>query len=89
MLIIYNNPIKGCFSNKKYPSIIIIINTITQIVKCTFLIEKAILIEFLKIGAQNQLTITFCSDLVCNKTLKAHMKFCPSISYYTLNLSQK
>ena len=27
---------------------------------------------FLKnIGAQNELPITFCSDLVCNKTLKA------------------
>ena len=37
-----------------------------------FLIEKPVINVFLKIiGVQNQLPITFCSDLLCNKTLKA------------------
>ena len=45
---------------------------LTQIVKVYFLLKKLDFNGFLKIiGAQNQLPITFCSDLVCNKTLKA------------------
>ena len=50
--------------------------------KSIFLIEKQNLNGFLKIiGAQNLLTITYCSDLMRNKTLKArnstpkHMNF--------------
>ena len=40
--------------------------------KSIFLIEIPIFNGFLKfIGAQNQLPITFCSDLMRNKTLKA------------------
>ena len=40
--------------------------------KTIFLIEKLAFNGFLKIiDAQNQLPITFGSDLVCNKTLKA------------------
>ena len=40
--------------------------------KSIFLIENPVLNGSLKIiGAQNQLPITFCSDLVCNKTLKS------------------
>ena len=40
--------------------------------KSTFIIENPILNRFLKIiGAQNQLPITFCSDLMSNITLKA------------------
>ena len=40
--------------------------------KSIFLIEKPGFNGYLKIfGAQNQLTITFWSDLVCNKTLMA------------------
>ena len=36
------------------------------------LVEKPVFNGFLKIsGAQNQLPIIFCLDLVCNKTLKA------------------
>ena len=39
------------------------------------LIEKPFFNGFLKIiGVQNQLPITFCLDLVCNKTLKAEMR---------------
>ena len=61
-----NNPVKVCFSNKKYA--ITIQTHPTQIVKVYFLLKT----RFLKIiGAQNQLAITLCSDLVCNKTLKA------------------
>ena len=40
--------------------------------KSIFLIEKLFFNGFLKIiGVQNQLTITYSSDLVYNKTLKA------------------
>ena len=40
--------------------------------KSIFLIENPVFNGFLKIiGAQNQLAITFCSDLVCNNSLKA------------------
>ena len=40
--------------------------------KSIFLIEKPVFSGLLMIiGAQNQLPITFCSDLECNKTLKA------------------
>ena len=40
--------------------------------KSIFLIEKLFFNGFLKIiGVQNLLTITYCSDLVYNKTLKA------------------
>ena len=47
-------------------------NTPDTICKSIFLIEKPAFNGFLKIiGAQNQLLITFCSDIVCNKTLKA------------------
>ena len=54
--------------------------------KSIFLIEKPVFNGFLKIiGAQNQLPITFCSDLVCNKTLKA--KICPyTHKFITLNI---
>ena len=58
ILITFNNPIKVCFSKKKYP----IKNPNTPY--SIFLIIKKIL-------SQNQLPITFCTDLVCNRTLKA------------------
>ena len=54
--------------NNKY--LITIQTRPTPIVKSVFLIEKPGVYEFLKvIGVQNQLPITFCSDLVCKKTL--------------------
>ena len=63
----FNNPLKVCLSNKKY--LITIQTCPTPIVKSIFLIEKPVN-EFSKvIGVQNQLPITFCLDLVCNKTL--------------------
>ena len=66
--ITFNNPLKVCFSNKKY--LITIQTRPTQIVISIFLIEKPVFNRFLKIiGVQNQLPITFCSDLVCNKIL--------------------
>ena len=47
----------------------------TNIVKVYFFIGKPVFngcLMFKKInGAQNQLHTTFCSDLMCNKTLKA------------------
>ena len=58
--MIFNNPSKVCFSNKKYP--ITIQTSPTQIVFNAFL--KII-------SAQNRIPINFCSDLECNKTLKA------------------
>ena len=64
----FNNPLKVCFWNKKY--LITIQTRPTPIVKSIFLIEKPVFNAFLKvIGVQNQLLITFCSNLVCNKTL--------------------
>ena len=58
--------------------------------------EKPVFNGFLKIiGAQNQLPIIFCSDLVCNKTLKArnstpaHMNFYPLISLLQMKSGQK
>ena len=65
--IIFNNPLKVCFSYKKYP--ITIKTRLTQIIKVYFLLKFRFLTNI--IGAQNQLLVTFCSDLVCNKTLKA------------------
>ena len=51
--ITFNYPLIVCFSNKKYP------NTI----------QTPVFNEFFKIiVAQNLFLITFCSDLVCNKT---------------------
>jgi hypothetical protein len=47
----FNNPLKVCFSNKKY--LITIQTPPTQIVEVYFLLKKII-------GAQNQLLITFC-----------------------------
>ena len=68
--ITFNNPLIVCFSNKKY--LITIQTPPTQFIISIFLIEKMGFNRFLKIiGAQNQLLITFCSDLVCNKTLNA------------------
>ena len=64
----FNNPLKVDFSNKNYP--ITIQTRLLQIVKA-FFIEKTVLNGFLKIvGAQNQLPITFCTDLMCNKDIK-------------------
>ena len=58
--------LKDSFLNKKY--FITIQTRPTQIVKVYFLLKN----RFLKIiNLQNQLPITYCSDLVCNKTLKA------------------
>ena len=68
--ITFNNPIKACFSNKKYR--ITIQARLIQIVKIIFLIEKTSFNGFSKIiGPQNQLPITFCLDLMWNKTLKS------------------
>ena len=67
--ITFNNSLKACFSNKKYPITIQI--RMKQIVKEYFWMKNRFLTDLLKIiGAQNKLTITFCSDLVCNRTLK-------------------
>ena len=63
----FNNPLKVCFSIKKY---LITIQTrrLTQIVSSLFIVENPGFNRFLKfIGVQNQLPPTFCSDLVCNK----------------------
>ena len=50
--ITFNNPLKACFSNKKY--LITIQTRPTQIVISIFLIEKPGFIGFLKlIGVQN------------------------------------
>ena len=63
--ITFNNPLKVYFSSKKY--LITIQTRPTQIVISIFLIEKPVFNRFLKIiGVQNQLPITFCSDLVCD-----------------------
>ena len=44
--------------------------------KSIFLIENPVFNGFLKIvGVQNQLPITFCLDLMCNKTLKARNSY--------------
>ena len=68
MPITFINPLKVCFSNKKYP--IIIQTQPTQIVKEYFSLKKMVFDRFLKIiVAQNQLPITFCLDSVSNKTL--------------------
>ena len=67
--ITFNNPLKECFLYKKY--LITIQTRPTQIVKVYFLLRNGFN-EFLKIvGAQNQLPITFCSDLMRNKTVKS------------------
>ena len=60
------NPIKACFFNEKYS--FTIQTRITQIVNSIFLIKTS----FLKIiiGVQNQLHISFGSDLVCNKIFR-------------------
>ena len=78
--ITFNNPLKVYFSNKKY--LITIQTRPTPILKSIFLIENPFFYEILKvIGVQNQVPITFCSDLVCNKTLMVrnstptHMNF--------------
>ena len=66
---IYNNP-----------------NTPDTNLKSIFLIEKPVINEFLKIiNAQNQLPITFGSDLVCNRTLKARNSTSTSHEFLTLN----
>ena len=63
------SPLKVCFSDRKY--LITIQTRPAQIVKI-YLNEKPVFNEFLKIiGALNQLLITFCSDLLRKKTLKA------------------
>jgi hypothetical protein len=68
--ITFNNQLKVCFSNRKYP--LAIQTRPTQIVKVYFLLKTRFLTNFFKIvGAQNQLHITFCPDLMRNKTLKA------------------
>ena len=60
--ITFNNTLKDYFFS----------NTPDTNCKSVFLIVKPVFNGFLKIfSAQNQLPIIFCSDLVCNKTLKA------------------
>ena len=62
--ITFNNPLKVCFFNKKYP--ITIQTSPTKILKVYFLL-KSFFNGFLKIiGAQNQLPI-----ILFSKTLKA------------------
>ena len=65
----FNNLLKACFSNKKY--LITIQTPPTQIEMIIFLIEKLILKI---IGVQNQLPITFFSNLVCNKILNLEIQ---------------
>ena len=66
----FNNPLKACFSNKKCH--ITVQTRKTQIVLSVLVIENRIFNRFLKIfNVQNELPITFCSDKVCNKALKA------------------
>ena len=45
-----------------------------QIVKVYFLFKNKGFPFLLIFGAQNQLPITFCSDLVCNKTLRVEIQ---------------
>ena len=66
--ITFNNTLKVYFSRKKY--LISIQTRPIQIVLSIFLIENPVFNQFLKIiYVQNQLPITFCAVLVCNKTL--------------------
>ena len=59
----------------------------TQIVKVIFLLKPRFLTFFLKIfDAQNQLPITFCLDLVCNKTLKAKVRHPHTQEFLTFNI---
>ena len=84
---IYNNPLKVYFSSKKY--LITIQTRPTQIVISIFLIEKPVCNRFLKIiSLQNQLPITFYSDILYNKTLKAR-KFEYLISLLHIKSEQK
>ena len=68
-LITFDNPLNASFSNKKYP--FTIKTQLTQIVKVYFLLKTRFLTIFKDYLLQNQLPITFCLDLVCNKTLQA------------------
>ena len=66
MPITFNNPLKAFFLNKKY--LITIQTRPTQIVIGIFLNEKPAFNGFVMIiCAQNQLPLTFCSALECNK----------------------
>ena len=58
----FDNPLQACLSNKKY--LITIQTRSTQIVKSYFLLKT----RFFNGLQQNQLPITVCSDIVCNKT---------------------
>ena len=51
--------------------------------KSLFLFKKPVFNEFLKI---NQLLITFCLDLVCNKTLKARNSTPTYMKFLTFNI---
>ena len=67
LLITFNNPIKSCFSNKKYP--ITIQTRQTKIVNSLFLIKPLVLSGYQKIiGVQNTFPTSFGTALVC-KTL--------------------
>ena len=76
--ITFNNPIKVCISNKKYP----ITNQTrqTQIVKVYFVLKNRFFVH----------KITFCSDLMCNKALKARNAIpTPFISLLHVKSEQK
>ena len=68
IIITFNNPLKAYISSKKY----LITSKHADTNFGSIFIEKLGFNGFLKIiGAQNQLPITFCSDLMRNKTWKA------------------
>ena len=62
--------IKSMISNKKI--LLQSKHALHELLKYILFLEKPVFNVFLKIiGAQNQLPITFCLDLMLNKTLKA------------------
>ena len=66
---IHQNYSKVCFLTKK----ISYYNLNTPNINCisNFLLENPVFNGFKIIGGQNKFPITFCSNSVCNKTLKA------------------
>jgi hypothetical protein len=81
--ITFHNPIKTCFSNKKYA--VAIQTRPTKIKNSIFLIDYLVLTGFLKvIGVQNQFPITFGTLLIRTKLLnqgeKESYSVCLSLS---------
>ena len=73
--VTFNNPIKACFWNKKYP--FTIQTRAAQIVSSKFLNEKLVLKG---VGVQNELTITFVQIF-----LNTHTNFYPLLYFLYSN----